>query len=154
VNTKRIFLAGLAAGFVLVVLDSITNALLFGASWEAAYKNLGLESENARIPIFWTTFDVLAGFLIAWLYASMRPRFGAGPRTAVYAALVEWSVLHLTMYSHVVDGVFPAPLLLGTSACELVSAVSAGFLAGRLYVELPGVEHSADSAQTLASSGA
>jgi hypothetical protein len=64
----------------------------------------------------------------------MRPRFGAGARTAVYAALVEWLILHLTMYSHLADHVFPATVL-GTSACELVSAILAGLLAGRLYQE-------------------
>ena len=30
------------------------------------------------------------GLLLVWLYAAIRPRFGPGPRTATYAALVVW----------------------------------------------------------------
>lgn len=134
-KARRILLAGLVAGLVLDVLDSVTNALLFGTSWAAAYKALGLPGENVGVPIFWMTFDLFAGFFIAWLYAAMRPRFGPGPRTAIYAALVEWTLVHLTLYSHIVDGIFPARLLLGTSVCELVSALVAGLVAGKLYKE-------------------
>jgi hypothetical protein len=134
-NTKRILLAGLAAGLVLDGLDAVTNAVVFGSSWAEAYKALGLPAENVGIPIFWLTFDLLAGVLIAWLYAAMRPRFGPGPRTAIYAALVQWSLVHFTLFSHLVDGVFPARVLLGTSVCELVSAFAAGLVAGRIYAE-------------------
>ncbi len=134
-NATRILLAGLAAGLILDGLDAVTNAVVFGPSWAAAYKALGLPAANAGIPIFWITFDLFAGVLIAWLYAAMRPRFGPGPRTAVYAALVEWSLVHFTLYSHLVDGVFPASALVGTSVCELGSALVAGLVAGKLYSE-------------------
>jgi hypothetical protein len=140
VNAKRILLAGLAAGLVLDALDATTNAVVFGASWARAYKALALPEENAGIPVFWMTFDLLAGVLLAWLYAAMRPRFGPGPRTAIYAALVEWTLIHFTLYSHLVDGVFPARVLLGTSVCELVSALVAGLVAGKLYSEPSRVE--------------
>jgi hypothetical protein len=134
-NAKRIVLGGVAAGLVMCILDGVTNGLIFGPSWEAAYTALGLPAQNPLIPVFWLSFDVVAGILIAWLYAAMRPRFGARQRTAVYAALVEWLILHMTMYSHLVDHVFPASVVLGTSACELVSAILGGLLAGRLYQE-------------------
>lgn len=134
-NTKRIVLGGLAAGLLMDILDGITNGVIFGSSWERAYVALGLPPQNPLIAAYWLSFDLLAGILIAWLYAAMRPRFGAGPRTAVYAALVEWLILHMTMYSHLADHVFPASVLFGTSACELASAVAAGLVAGRLYRE-------------------
>ncbi|HVW25051.1 MAG TPA: hypothetical protein VHC69_06745 [Polyangiaceae bacterium] len=134
-NVKRIMLGGLAAGLVLDLLDGITNGVIFGSAWDAAYAALGLPARNPAIPAFWLSFDLGAGILIAWLYAAMRPRFGARQRTAVYAALVEWLVVHMTLYSHLADHVFPASLLLGTSACELLSAILAGLVAGRLYRE-------------------
>jgi hypothetical protein len=149
-NTKRILLAGLVAGLVLGILDAITNGVIFGASWAAAYKALGLPAENIGVPVFWISFDFFAGRLIAWLYAAMRPRFGPGPRTAIYAALVEWLMLHLTMYSHIVDGVFPATVLIGTSIGELVSAIAAGLVAGALYRE---TERQASPAAGVALSG-
>jgi hypothetical protein len=134
-NAKRIVLGGLAAGLLMDVLDGVTNGVVFGAKWDAAYTALGLPTANPAIPAFWVTFDLFAGVLIAWLYAAMRPRFGPGAKTAIYAALVEWVLMHLTLYSHLADHVFPATVLLGTSACALVSAIGGGLLAGKLYAE-------------------
>ncbi|MEK7400747.1 MAG: hypothetical protein AABZ80_00125, partial [Gemmatimonadota bacterium] len=34
--------------------------------------------------------QVVMAFVLAWLYAAMRPRFGPGMKTAVYAALPVW----------------------------------------------------------------
>ena len=134
-NGKRILLAGLAAGVAMDVMDVITNAVIFGSRWSEAYKALGLPGQNPAIPAFWLTFDLFAGVIVAWLYAAMRPRFGAGPRTAIYAAFVQWLLVHLTLYSHLADGVFPAQVLIGTSMGELVSSVVGGLIAVYLYQE-------------------
>ncbi|MGD0679769.1 MAG: hypothetical protein ABSC94_30660 [Polyangiaceae bacterium] len=134
-NTKRIILAGLVAGLVMNVLDFITNVPLFGAGCARAYQAIGLRPSDGAIAAFWTSFDLVAGVLIAFLYAAMRPRFGAGPRTALVAAFIEWLLVHMTLASHMVDGVFPIGQLIGTAACELVSACIGGLIACALYVE-------------------
>jgi hypothetical protein len=49
--------------------------------------------------------------VLTFLYAAMRPRFGAGPKTAVIAAVAFWSggyVLSLIGYGMV--GLYPAGL--------------------------------------------
>src|SRR5437868_199908 len=99
-NSKRILLAGLAAGLVMAVLDAITNAVIFGPAWKEAYVKLGLSSEIPAIPLFWTSFDLVSGVLIAWLYVAMQPRFAAGVRTACYAAGLQWLLVHMTLFSH------------------------------------------------------
>lgn len=134
-NTKRIILGGLAAGLVMNVLDFVTNVVLYGEQWRDIYRALGLPTENPAVPAFWISFDFFSGLLIAFLYAAMRPRFGAGPRAALVAALVVTGVCHLTLFSHIADGVFPAVLLLKCGALELVSAILGGLVAGRLYRE-------------------
>jgi hypothetical protein len=35
------------------------------------------------------------GIVSVWLYAAIRPRYGAGPRTAVVAGLAVWVMAHL-----------------------------------------------------------
>jgi hypothetical protein len=135
-NHKRIVLGGLAGGLVMAVLDGVANGLVFGPQWNAAYAKLGLPTMSVGVPIFWTVFDLLAGVLIAWLAAAMRPRFGSATRAAVYAALVEWLVLHATLASHAVDGVFPAGLLATLAVPELISALVGGLIAARMYREL------------------
>jgi hypothetical protein len=137
VNRKRIFLAGLVSGLVMNVLDFITNVPLFGARWSAAYKVLGL-AESPAIPVFWISFDFINGILIAFMYAAMRPRFGPGPKTALIAAGLAWGFVHLALFSHLADGVFPADVLLCCAALELVSASVGGLLAGYLYREVEG----------------
>jgi hypothetical protein len=59
-NAKRIVLGGLAAGLVMDVLDGITNGVIFGPSWAAAYTALGLPASNPLIPVFWLSFDLVA----------------------------------------------------------------------------------------------
>lgn len=134
-NAKRIVLAGLAAGLVMNVLDFVNNALIFGGAWGEAYKALGLPGMNPGIPAFWIAFDFALGIVLAFLYASMRPRWGAGPRTALIAGSLAWFLIHLTLASHMIDGVFPVKILLGTGALELLSELAGALVAGRLYVE-------------------
>ena len=134
-NIKRIILGGFAAGLVMNVLDYVNNELIFGSAWAEAYGKLGLPGDNPGIPVFWSSFDFILGILLAFLYAAMRPRFGAGPRTGVLAGLFVWFLVHLTLASHMVDGVFPVKLLLGTGALELISEVTGGLIAGLLYFE-------------------
>jgi hypothetical protein len=35
------------------------------------------------------------GMVAVWLYAAMRPRYGAGPRTALIAGVTVWLLSHL-----------------------------------------------------------
>jgi len=136
-NTTRVVWAGLAAGLVMNVLDFITNVTLFGEAWNAAYAALHITPSPA-IPVFWISFDFINGLMIAFLYAAMRPRFGAGPKTAVVAGLLAWAFVHLTLFSHAVDHVFPPRVLAGTASLEFVSALVGAQLAGWLYREGPG----------------
>jgi hypothetical protein len=135
VNIRRIVLGGLAAGVVMNVLDFVTNAVLFKQAWAEAYAALKLAPSDAAVGAFWTAFDLVSGVVIAFLYAAMRPRFGAGPRTALVAGFTQWLLVHMTLGSHFVDGVFPPAVLLGTGGLELVSAVIGGVVAGKIYVE-------------------
>ncbi len=134
-NGKRIVLGGLAAGLVMAVLDAVTNAVLFKRDWADAYAALHLTPSNGALGGFWITVDLVCGMLIAFLYAAMRPRLGARPRTGLVAAVMVWLPLHMALWSHFVDGVFPPRALIGTGALELVSASIAGFVAGAIYAE-------------------
>ena len=41
--------------------------------------------------IAWFTFvDFLFGIFLVWVYAAVRPRYGAGPATAIKAGLIGW----------------------------------------------------------------
>ena len=40
--------------------------------------------------LYYAVHDLAKGLAGVWLYAAIRPRFGAGPRTATIAAIVTW----------------------------------------------------------------
>jgi len=84
-------LGGLLAGLIIDVCEWIVNGLILGSAWAAAIKALNLPPATGIVP---TTAIWLWGFLIGiyalWLYATIRPRFGPGPRTAVIAGIAVW----------------------------------------------------------------
>src|SRR2546428_12370228 len=45
--------------------------------------------------LLFVIFDFLFGIFLIWLCAAIRPRFGAGPRTAVLAGFAIWGLYGL-----------------------------------------------------------
>ncbi len=93
INVPRMYLAGLAAG-------GFTTLVQLGAWALGAYDRLGqalgptfLEFANRFVIPALALETFVGGPLAIWLYAAIRPRFGAGPRTALIAAIYIWIVL-------------------------------------------------------------
>lgn len=93
INQTRVLLGGLAAGVVLNLIDFLSNAVIFAERMRAdanAFKP-GLGDQAASMGggeiATYVFFDFIIGFLLVWTYAAIRPRFGPGVRTALYAAL-------------------------------------------------------------------
>jgi hypothetical protein len=88
----------------------------------------------------WVWFNLLGlvgGIVLIWIYAAIRPRFGAGPKTAIYAGVAFWiaGVLIPNVSFMWVGGLFSHHLTAYTTAGGLVE-VAAGALAGAaLYKE-------------------
>ena len=40
--------------------------------------------------VFWVVFGIVAGIVTMGLYAAIRPRFGPGLATAIYAGATLW----------------------------------------------------------------
>jgi hypothetical protein len=92
INWTRVILGGLAGGVVVNVFESVLNGVILTKDWEAAMAALGKPAANgAQIGLF-----VVWGFLVAifavWLYAAIRPRYGAGPKTALCAGSAVWGL--------------------------------------------------------------
>ena len=75
------------------------------------------------------------GILLVWVYAAMRPRFGAGPRTAVYAALVVWICGFLFHLDWVFVGLMTTTTFAMASAMALVQVLAAATVGAMLYRE-------------------
>lgn len=136
-NKTRIFWGGLAAGLLMNLLDFFTNVPWLGPQWEAAMRERNLDPAQFQvsIPAGWITVDFLCGWVLVWLYAAMRPRFGPGPGTAVLASWVVWLLVHAVIASYVFSGYAPLELVAKAACAEMISALAGGLLGGWIYRE-------------------
>jgi hypothetical protein len=94
INLKGVIVGGLVAGLVLNIVDFLFWGVIYGKDFEAALQAVGRPPSDALMPL-WIILDFLYGIALVWLYAAIRPRFGAGPGTAVVAGLFVWVVAGL-----------------------------------------------------------
>ena len=72
------------------------------------------------------------GVATVWLYAAIRPRFGPGPRTAIWAGLVVWALSYV--FQAIVGGqsLGSIVVIIAWTGVEMLIASSVG---GYLYHE-------------------
>jgi hypothetical protein len=138
VSTGRVILAGLVAGLVINVIDFVVNVPILGKQWADATAALGVKMDsqaNVMSAVGWIAMDFVAGLFAAWLYAAIRPRYGAGAKTALLAGLATWFITHVPLGSLSWNGLYPVSLFAASAAGALVAILAGGWVAGRLYSE-------------------
>ena len=85
-NWKRLILGGLLAGMVIDASQWLVNGVIFGGDWVFVMQGLHRSTTiSVKQMVVLNLWGFLTGIAMMWLYASFRPRYGAGPRTAVIA---------------------------------------------------------------------
>ena len=87
-NKKRVVFARIVSAVAMFALDGLYH----GVCLAGRYRILAQQGRILSAPAipYMTIAPVLsliAGLLLAWFYASVRPRLGAGPRTAIKLGL-------------------------------------------------------------------
>ena len=125
VNWPRVFGCGTLAGIVWVVLGTIVTALL-GRDFAAVPHNR-LGAPTPEFLILNVVLDLLEGISILWLYASIRPVYRPGARTALIAAFAWWFIVSLGDITWCSFGLFPLrtviPLVIGTLPALLIATL-------------------------------
>jgi len=140
INMQKVIIGGLVAGVLLNVVDTVLFGIVLKDQMAAALAAANRPPmTNAQIP--WFVFlDFVCGVFLVWLYAAIRPRFGAGPGTAVKAGLAGWfaiGVLNaLFMWP---SAVMPHNLTILTLLVYLVEAPLATVVGAKFYTEEAGV---------------
>lgn len=93
INWGRVFLGGLLAGVVIDIGEYLFHVVLFKDQVAEMMRAMGkdpasLMSGNAIV--IWNILGFLAGIGAVWGYAAIRPRFGAGAKTAMIAGVAVW----------------------------------------------------------------
>jgi hypothetical protein len=136
INLQKVVIGGLTAGLVLNVVDFVLFGVVLKTQMAAAMQALGKPPmTNAQIP--WFVFlDFVAGVGMVWLYAAMRPRFGAGPGTAAKAGVAAWFFAGLlpTLFMWPM-ALMPQNLTILTTLVALVEWPLAAVVGAKFYLE-------------------
>jgi len=148
INLGRVVLGGIVAGIIIDVFEGVSNGVLLGQQYANAMTALGKSGTmSTNQLIAFNVWGLVTGILMLWVYADMRPRLGAGPMTAVCAALVIWaSVFVLGSATMVFLHLMPVGFTLIGLAIALVETIVAGIAGAYLYKE--------EEAETVHSSAA
>ena len=115
INVGRVVIGGLVAGVVLNIGEALLNAVVLADSMKQEFAKLNLPdpSTNSTFLVRVTGMTFLLGIAIVYLYAAIRPRFGAGWKAADCAGIIAWFFVYLYAgYIYQATGIGSAKLYL------------------------------------------
>ena len=136
INWARVFGGGLLAGLIINLGEFILNEPILGADFAEAMASMNREPPGSGAIMIFVMLGFAIGILAVWLYAAIRPRFGAGAKTAACAGLTVWALAWL--YPNVgfmAMDMFPFKLLLIASLWGAVEVTLATVAGAWLYKE-------------------
>jgi hypothetical protein len=136
INVARVVLGGLVAGLVVNIGETILNLFVVARGMEDALRARNLPPVGGGAIGGFVLLAFLLGIATVWLYAAIRPRFGAGPGTAGIAGLAVWFFAYL--YNGLGDellGLFPAGLTTLTLIWGLAEILLGAIAGGWVYRE-------------------
>ena len=112
INVGRVVLGGLLAGLVIDIGESFLNGWLLAADMEAAMARLNLPPIGGSASATFIVLGFALGIATVWLYAAIRPRYGAGVNTALCAGAAAWFFAYAyPSIGFAVMGLFPTRLI-------------------------------------------
>jgi hypothetical protein len=138
INAGRVVVGGLAGGVAGNVCDFLWNSTVLKDDMTAMAQKFGMDpaamqSMSAWAP--WIIIDFVIGLLIVWTYAAMRPRFGAGPKTAVIAGITLYLAVTAVLYGFTSMGMMPMGAFARGSATALVTVIVTSLVGAAVYKE-------------------
>ena len=135
-NLGRVILCGLLAGLVINISEFILNGVVLKNDWSAAMAALNKPPMSGQTIAIFMIGAFVFGILLMWIYAAIRPRFGPGPRTAIFAGLIAWLIGYLnpTLSMWGMD-LFPSKLIWFPVIWGLFEVLLAALAGAWLYAE-------------------
>ena len=136
INVGRVILGGLVAGVVIDIFEFVLNGVVLAEQWKSIMANMNLPLMGQTEIIWFNVMGLVLGIIAVWTYAAIRPRFGAGVKTAVFAGVLTW--LTACVYGNAMStiiGMFPMQLTLTLAGVGLVELIVASIAGAWLYKE-------------------
>jgi hypothetical protein len=90
INIGRVVLGGLLAGLIINIGETLLNAVVLASDMEQLTQARNVPPVGGSAIAGFVTMCFALGIGIVWLYAAIRPRFGAGVGTAIIAGVAVW----------------------------------------------------------------
>lgn len=139
INTSKVVVGGIAASVVNLALGFVAFGMMLGpkmnAEMDAVVPGASAKMMSGSNMVMGLLGQVVMAFVLAWLYAAMRPRFGPGMKTAVYAALPVWISGVVFYMGYMQMGTMSMNMYLTGAVVSLIITIAAAATAGVLYKE-------------------
>lgn len=136
INLGRVLLGGLLAGVILNIGEFVFNDFVLGSQMKEYLARHNFTEPGGSFVAVAVGLTFVLGIVMVLGYAAIRPRFGAGAKTAVIAALFAWFGVYL--YTGLINGLLfnvPMNLLLLAFVWGLVEYILAAIAGAWLYKE-------------------
>jgi hypothetical protein len=136
INLGRVLLGGFVAGVVVNIFEFLLNGMLLADQWPGVMASINRPPLSMHDVVIFNILGFVFGIAAVWTYAAIRPRFGAGVKTAIYAGALTWVTAYfLATTTPVIMGVFPLRMACVLVAVGLVEIVVATIVGAWLYKE-------------------
>ena len=137
VNLSRVILGGIVAGIILNVSEWLLHDVVMKDQFRGALQALGkTPMESGSVIMWWCIWSFILGITAVWIYAAIRPRYGAGAATAVRAGVAVW-VLSCVLFAIAMTNLGLFPFMPLAIVWSLVGDVIATVAGAWLYKESP-----------------
>ncbi|HSE33456.1 MAG TPA: hypothetical protein VLA93_17925 [Pyrinomonadaceae bacterium] len=136
INWSRFVIGALVATVICFFSDGFMHERLLANDWKNVYGAWGITEpqEHSTALIYFFIFEIGRGVLSMFLYVLMPGCCGAGPKTAVFAAIAAWFAFSLTAPAQFIPlGFFSNQLWLKAGAIQLVTSIIATLAGAALY---------------------
>jgi hypothetical protein len=139
INTSKVLIGGIVAGVVMNIIDFVVNKFFLGARMmaesEAFKPGMSQSMMSGKVMASYVVMDLVLGILLVWTYAAIRPRFGPGVKTAVYAAVLFWILAGIFLSGYLHMGMMSTGLWVQFAFFGLVNFLISAWVGARLYTE-------------------
>ena len=131
INIGRVLLGGLVAGIVLNIGEYILNDKVFGSQMKEYLAKHNFPTPGGSAIAVAVVMTFVLGIVIVLGYAAIRPRFGAGVKTAIIAALFAWFGVYVypnilrAAFGFVPTNILPIALVWGLVEYNLAAIIGA-----------------------------
>jgi hypothetical protein len=139
INVSKVVVGGLAAGVVENIVGYVAFGMLLAPRMQSDAVAVAPQLQGRGMSGGTTAANVIAafviGFLLVWLYAAMRPRFGPGPKTAILAGLAVWVTAAVYHLDWLLMGLMSTTTYAMAVIAGLVQLLAASWFGAMLYTE-------------------